>query len=79
MKNSTRAYLLLIFKGPNSKGICFKQFYMLKSLGKMGFQDLASWKNHKWKKIDILDKSMMYLSCIDVLGLDYYIFGSLVY
>lgn len=45
----------------------------------MGFQDLASWKNHKWKKIDILDKSMMYLSCIDVLGLDYYIFGSLVY
>lgn len=25
------------------------------------------------------NKSMMYLSCVDVLGLDYYIFGSLVY
>lgn len=31
------------------------------------------------KKTDILGKSMMYLSFVDVLGLDYYIFGWLDY
>lgn len=48
--NPIYAHLLLGFKGPNSKDIDFKQFYMLKSLNKMGFQDLVSSKIYKQKK-----------------------------